>query len=153
MASIIQGATTGLKHLVLTGQLNFSAAQTYKIALYTDAADLSPGNTNVAYSTTNEVVGAGYTAGGNDLVVADPGFSFEPVVGYVSFGNTSWPSSTFTARGAVIYRNTGGDGQKYTVAILDFGGDKTVNNETLNIEFPGNNATEALIRFEQKGIK
>tara|TARA_R100000541_G_scaffold11735_1_gene20049 strand:+ start:239 stop:685 length:447 start_codon:yes stop_codon:yes gene_type:complete len=148
MASIIQGATTGLKYLVLTGQLNFSAAQTYKIALYTDAADLSPGNTNVAYSTTNEVVGAGYTAGGNDLVVADPGFSFEPVVGYVSFGNTSWPSSTFTARGAVIYRNTGGDGRKFTVAVLDFGSNVTSDNSTFNVTFPPTNATEALIRFE-----
>jgi hypothetical protein len=148
MASIIQGATTGLKYLVLTGELDFSVAQTYKIALYTDAADLSPGSTDTVYSTTNEVVGAGYTAGGNDLVVAAPGFSFDPTAGWVSFGNTSWPTSTFTARGAVIYRNTGGNGLQYTVAILDFGGDKTVNNETLNIEFPGNNATEALIRFE-----
>ena len=148
MGTIVQGLTTGLKYLTLSGQLNFGATQTYKIALYTSEADLSPCSTNVAYSTTNEVVGTGYTAGGNTLVVSDPGFSFDPVVGYVNFGNTSWTSSTFTARGAVIYRNTGGDGQKYTVAILDFGGDKTVNNETLNIEFPGNNATEALIRFE-----
>tara|TARA_R110000772_G_scaffold1321_1_gene4632 strand:+ start:93 stop:539 length:447 start_codon:yes stop_codon:yes gene_type:complete len=148
MASIIQGATTGLKYLVLTGELDFSASQTYKIALYTDAADLSPGNTNTVYSTTNEVVGAGYTAGGNDLVVADPGFSFEPVVGYVSFGNTSWPSSTFTARGAVIYRNTGGNGLKYTVAVLDFGSNVTANNNTFNVTFPPDNATEALIRFE-----
>jgi len=148
MASIIQGATTGLKYLVLTGELDFSDSQTYKIALYTDAADLSPGNTNTVYSTTNEVVGAGYTAGGNNLVVADPGFSFEPVVGYVSFGNTSWPSSTFTARGAVIYRNTGGNGLKYTVAVLDFGSNVTANNNTFNVTFPPDNATEALIRFE-----
>jgi len=148
MASIIQGATTGLKYLVLTGELDFSASQTYKIALYTDAADLSPGNTDTVYSTTNEVVGAGYTAGGNNLVVADPGFSFEPVVGYVSFGNTSWPSSTFTARGAVIYRNTGGNGLKYTVAVLDFGSNVTANNNTFNVTFPPDNATEALIRFE-----
>jgi photosystem II stability/assembly factor-like uncharacterized protein len=148
MASIIQGATTGLKYLVLTGELDFSDSQTYKIALYTDAADLSPGNTDTVYSTTNEVVGAGYTAGGNNLVVADPGFSFEPVVGYVSFGNTSWPSSTFTARGAVIYRNTGGNGLKYTVAVLDFGSNVTANNNTFNVTFPPDNATEALIRFE-----
>ena len=148
MGTIVQGLTTGLKYLTLSGQLNFGATQTYKIALYTSEADLSPGNANVFYDTANEVVGTGYTAGGNTLVVSDPGFSFDPVVGYVNFGNTSWTSSTFTARGAVIYRDTGGNGLKYTVAILDFGGDKTVNNETLNIEFPGNNATEALIRFE-----
>jgi len=148
MGTIVQGLTTGLKYLTLSGQLNFGATQTYKIALYTSAADLSPGNANVFYDTANEVVGTGYTAGGNTLVVSDPGFSFDPVVGYVNFGNTSWTSSTFTARGALIYRDTGGNGLKYTVAILDFGGDKTVNNETLNIEFPGNNATEALIRFE-----
>ena len=148
MGTIVQGLTTGLKYLTLSGQLNFGATQTYKIALYTNAADLSPGSANVFYDTANEVVGTGYTAGGNTLVVSDPGFSFDPVVGYVNFGNTSWTSSTFTARGALIYRDTGGNGLKYTVAILDFGGDKTVNNETLNIEFPGNNATEALIRFE-----
>lgn len=148
MGTIVQGLTTGLKYLTLSGQLNFGATQTYKIALYTSEADLSPGNANVFYDTANEVVGTGYTAGGNTLVVSDPGFSFDPVVGYVNFGNTSWTSSTFTARGALIYRDTGGNGLKYTVAILDFGGDKTVNNETLNIEFPGNNATEALIRFE-----
>jgi len=104
MASIVQGLTTGLKYLVLTGELNFGVAQTYKIALYTNAADLSPGSTDTVYSTTNEVVGAGYTAGGNNLVVSDPGFSFDPVVGWVNFGNTSWAASTFTARGAVIYR-------------------------------------------------
>ena len=148
MASIVQGLTTGLKYLTLTGELNFGATQTYKIALYTNAADASPGNTDVVYDTANEVVGAGYTAGGNTLVVSAPGFSFDPVVGYVNFGNTSWAASTFTARGAVIYRATGGNGLQYTVAILDFGGNKTVNNETLTIEFPGNNATEALIRFE-----
>ena len=148
MASIIQGATTGLKYLVLTGELDFSDDQTYKIALYTDVADLSPGSTDTVYSTTNEVVGAGYTAGGNDLVVAAPGFSFDPVAGWVSFGNTSWPTSTFTARGAVIYRNTGGNGLQYTVAILDFGSNVTVANETFNVTFPPDNVTEALIRFE-----
>ena len=147
MASIIQGATVGLKYLVLTGDINFTT-NTFKMALYTDVADLSPNMTPTTYSTTNEVVGTGYTAGGNTLVVSDPGFSFDPVVGWVNFGNTSWAASTFTARGAVIYRATGGNGLQYTVAILDFGGDKTVNNETLTIEFPGNNATEALIRFE-----
>ena len=148
MASIVQGLTTGLKYLTLSGQLNFGATQTYKIALYTSEADLSPGSTNVVYDTANEVVGTGYTAGGNNLVVSDPGFSFDPVVGYVNFGNTSWASSTFTARGAVIYRNAGGDGQKYTVAVLDFGSNVTSNNNTFNVTFPPDNATEALIRFE-----
>ena len=148
MAAIIQGTTTGLKYLVLTCELNFGVAQTYKIALYTDAADLSPGNTNVVYDTTNEVTGAGYTAGGKDLVVAAPGFSFDPVVGWVSFGPVSWTSATFTARGAAIYRNTGGNGNKYVVAILDFGSNKTVDNGTFNITFPEDTATGAIIRFE-----
>ena len=61
MASIVQGLTTGLKYLTLSGQLNFGATQTYKIALYTSEADLSPGSANVFYDTANEVVGTGYT--------------------------------------------------------------------------------------------
>ena len=147
MASIVQGLTTGLKYLTLTGELNFGDTQTYKIALYTSAANASPGSTAIFYDTANEVVGAGYTAGGNTLVVSDPGFSFDPVVGYVNFGNTSWAASTFTARGAVIYRATGGNTLKYTVAILDFGGDKTSTSGDFEIVFPTPDATNAIIRI------
>jgi len=42
-----------------------ASADTYKIALYTDAATLGAATT--AYSATNEVSGTGYTAGGETL--------------------------------------------------------------------------------------
>ena len=142
MASIIQGATVGLKYLVLTGAINFNA-DTFKMALYTDDADLSPSMTPSTYSTTNEVVGAGYTAGGKTLVTVGPSFDSPTVTSYVNFGTTSWASATFSARGATIYQSVSLE----IIAVLDFGSIKTVNNETLTIEFPDNTTTGALIRF------
>lgn len=143
MAAIVQGATVGLKYQVLTGAINFTT-DTFKIALYTDAADLSPNMTTTTYSTTNEVVGTGYIAGGNTLVVVGPSYSVDDTTAYVNFGTTSWAASTFTARGATIYQSVSLE----IIAVLDFGSNKTVNNETLTIEFPDNTATGALIRFE-----
>ena len=141
MASIIQGATLGLKYLTLVAQIDFST-DTFKIALYTDAADLSPDMTPTTYSTTNEVVGAGYSAGGNE-VTPSVNFDFDTNSAYVNFTNTAWTAATFTARGAVIYQDTSLE----MIAVLDFGSNKTVNNETLNITFPGTTAETALLRW------
>ena len=142
MASIIQGATTGLKYLSLTGDVNFNTDD-FKIALYTEEADLSPNMEPSTYSTTNEVVGAGYTAGGNE-VIPTVSFDFDTNSAYVNFADTSWTSATFTARGAVIYQV----GSLEMMAILDFGSNVTVDNNTFNVTFPPDTVTEALIRFE-----
>ena len=141
MASIIQGATTGLKYLSLTGDVNFDTDD-FKIALYTEEADLSPNMEPSTYSTTNEVVGAGYTAGGNE-VIPSVDFDFDTNSAYVNFTDTAWTAATFTARGAVIYQDTSLE----MIAILDFGSNKTVNNETLNLTFPGTTAETALLRW------
>jgi hypothetical protein len=100
------------------------------------------------YSTTNEVTGTGYTAGGNTLVI-----STSPTSGnnssniptaYISFNNTSWTTATFTARAALIYNVTQGN---KSVAILDFGSDKTVSNNTFEIIFPTADANSAIVRI------
>ena len=114
---------------------------TFKIALYTSSATLSAATT--AYSATNEVSGAGYTATGATLTggaIATSG-----VVAYVDFTDPSWTTSTFTARGALIY-NTSASNK--AVAVLDFGGDFTVAAGTFTIVFPTADASNALIRLE-----
>jgi hypothetical protein len=114
--------------------------------LYTAAADL--GYATAVYTTTGEVIGTGYTAGGNTLVinvtpVAANNSSNVPTA-YFSFANTSWTSATFTARAALIYNST--EGNK-SVAVLDFGADKTVNNDTFQIIFPTPDANSAIVRI------
>jgi hypothetical protein len=143
-----QTATTSFKVELLQGVHNFgpTSADTFKVALYTAASNIGP--TTTVYTTSNEVVGAGYTAGGNTLVIttspiASNNSSSVPTA-YISFANTSWTSSTFTARGALIYNST--EGNK-SVAVLDFGADKTVSNDTFQIIFPTADANSAIVRI------
>jgi hypothetical protein len=146
--TIAQTATTSFKVELPQGVHNFgpTAPDTFKVALYTAAADL--GAATAAYTTSGEVVGAGYVAGGNTLTitvtpVAANSSSNVPTA-FFSFGNSSWPNATFTARGALIYNST--EGNK-SVAVLDFGADKTVNNDTFQIIFPTADANSAIVRI------
>ncbi len=146
--AILQTATTSFKVELPQGIHNFgpTSPDTFKIALYTAAADL--GYATAAYTATGEVVGSGYTAGGNTLTitvtpVAANNSSGTPTA-FFSFANSSWTSATFTARGALIYNST--EGNK-SVAVLDFGADKTVSNDTFQIIFPTADANSAIVRI------
>lgn len=136
---ILQTQTTSFKKELYEGVHNL-LTDTIKIALYTALATLDENTT--AYSTTNEVTGAGYVAGGNILTGATVKTSGSVV--YVSFDNTSWASATFTCRGALLYNASKAD---KSVAVLDFGNDKIVTNKTFTVQFPTNTADSAVIRM------
>jgi hypothetical protein len=133
---IQQGATTIFKLNLLNGVENFTT-DTYKIALYTALADLGP--TTTVYTTTNEITGTGYVAGGNTLTNVVP--AANDSVAYISFLNTTWNPASFTARGALIYNSATGA----AVAVLDFGSDKTAST-TFTVTFPTATASDAIIR-------
>ena len=137
---IQQGQCTIFKKNCLSGLENFAAGTSYvyKIALYTAFADLS--YATLIYTTTNEITGTGYTAGGNTLTRIVPATTDQ--VAYISFQNTTWNPASFTARGALIYNST----TNAAVAVLDFGSDKTATN-TFTVTFPTADATNAIIRF------
>lgn len=139
--AISQGLPTSFKVDLLNGQQNFSS-DSFKIALYTASATLDASTT--AYTTSNEVVGTNYIAGGEDLTVS-PTPTSGGTTAYVSFSNVSWAASSITARGALIYNDTLAG--KNAVAILDFGSDKTSTASTFTISFPTADATSALIRI------
>lgn len=146
--TIAQTATTSFKVELLQAVHNFgpTSPNTFKIALYTALASI--GNGTTVYTTSGEVVGTGYTAGGNTLTITvypTSGLnSLSVPTAYVNFANTSWANATFTARGALIYNTTQGD---KSVAVLDFGADKTVSNDTFQIIFPTADATSAIVRI------
>ena len=137
--SILQGATTSFKVQLLEGVHDF-LTDTFKIALYTGNASLNAETT--VYTTSDEVSGTGYTAGGNTLTATTPTSS--GTVAYVSFANTSWASASFTARAALIYNSTQGN---KSVAVLDFGSDKTASGNAFTITFPTADATNAIVRI------
>jgi hypothetical protein len=128
----------------LTTQAKLIALQTLstgtlKMALYTANADLGAGT--LAYTTTDEVVGTGYTAGGN--VLTGVTVLTSGTTAYLDFDNVVWNPAGFTARGALIYNTSLGN---LAVAVLDFGADKTTTT-TFTVQTPANTADAALIRF------
>jgi hypothetical protein len=146
--SILQTATTSFKVELLQAVHNFgpTSPNTFKLALYTAAANI--GYTTTVYTTSGEVVGTGYTAGGNTLVISTSPTSGNNTANiptaYISFNNSSWTSATFTARAALVYNATQGN---KAVAILDFGSDKSVNNDTFQVIFPTPDANSAIVRI------
>ena len=113
---------------------------TMKIALYTNSATLDA--TTTAYSATNEVVGTGYTAGGNTLT--GNAISYGGTTAWLTFSDSSWTTSTITARGALIYDSTQSNA---AIAVLDFGADKTSTAGTFTVQMPVAAASTALIRI------
>ena len=140
--AITQAMCTSFKKEILEAVHNYklSGGDTFKIALFTSSASLDA--TTTAYSTSNEVSGAGYSAGGNTLTRIDPATS--GTTAFTDFANTTWSSATITARGAVIYNSTDSD---KAVAVLDFGSDKSSSSGDFTIQFPTADSSSAIIRI------
>jgi len=127
-----------------SGAFNFNTGttQTFKIALYTNAATLDA--TTLSYTTTGEVVASGYTAGGLALVISQvPTVGATGTTAYWSFNNAVW-STGVTARGALIYLANGSTNP--AICVLDFGSDKT-STTTFTVQFPAVTNTSAIIRI------
>lgn len=149
--AITQAMATSFKVQLLDGVHNFgtgvvrasTAADTFKIALYTSAASLDASTTT--YTASGEVSSSGtnYTTGGNVLTVSVVPTS-TGTTAFLSFANATWANATITARGAMIYNATQGN---KTVAILDFGSDKTSTSGTFTINFPTADSSNAIIRI------
>ena len=156
--AITTAMATSFKSELLQGIHNFhngsgggtttttGTGNTFKIALFTSSATTSASTT--AYATTNEVsaTGTNYTAGGNPLTNVDPTPSGTTAL--TDFADTTWSSSSITARGALIYNSstTAGSANR-AVAILDFGADKTSTSGDFTIQFPAADASNAIIRI------
>jgi len=136
--AIQQGATNTFSTGLMNGVYNFTTGS-FKIALYTGAASLGPDT--AAYTSANEVVATGYTAGGEALTVSVTPTSANNV-SYISFSNVTW-TSALTARGALIYQD---GGSNPTVCVLDFGSDK-ISTTTFVVQFPTAGSTDAIIRI------
>jgi hypothetical protein len=135
---ITQTVTTSFKYDCYTAQQNLST-DTLKMALYTAQADLNADTQ--AYTSNYEVSSANYTAGGIILTGVTVNTSGSTV--YLSFNNPTWYSVSFTCRGALIYNSTQSN---KSIAVLNFGSDKTVSSNTFTVILPANTATSALIR-------
>lgn len=140
--AISQALCTSFKQELLTATHDFtlSTGDAFKIALFTSSATL--GASTTAYSTSNEASGTGYSAGGNTLTNVTPTTSGTTAL--TDFADTTWSSSTITARGALIYNSSKSN---RAVAVLDFGSDKSSSSGDFTIQFPAADASNAIIRI------
>lgn len=140
--AISTSMTTSFKSELMSGLHDFDnpGGNTFKIALYTSSATL--GASTTAYSTSDEVIGTGYTAGGETLTSVSPTTS--GTTAYVDFADVTWANSTITANGALIYN---ANSSNASVITLAFGSDKSSSNGSFVIVFPTANATDAIIRI------
>jgi hypothetical protein len=155
--AITQAMTTSFKAEILLAVHDFrnASGDTFKLALYTSSASIDANTTT--YTTSNEVTGTNYTAGGGTLVnggVTASNASTSAGTGFTTFSNLTFSNATITARGALIYNTTpSANGTANTtltnasVAVLDFGSDKTSTDGDFTIIFPTANNATAIIRI------
>lgn len=148
--AISQAVCNVFKQELLKGNHDFdgTGSVAYYIALYTSSASL--GATTTAYSTSNEVSnssGSAYSAGGKALTSPTVTGGSGTATAFVDFDDVSWTSASFTANGALIYRQDGGAPTNDAVVVLAFGGDFTASNGTFTIQFPTAGGGSEIIRL------
>ena len=104
------------------GVMLVTSAYVPDVDLHLDRADV-----------TNEVVGTGYTAGGNIDLTASAAIDLVNDRLDITLPGTSWAASTITARGAVYFLDTGVAANDLLIAYNDFGSDVSSTNATFTL--------------------
>jgi len=136
---LLQGLTSSFKE-ELPKAVHDLLTDTIRMALYTGSADLGP--TTTVYTATNEASGTGYVAGGITLTGA--AITLDGRTACITFNNAVFPAPNLVARGALIYNASKAN---KSVAVLDFGADKTGNGVNFTVTFPVSTATTAVLRI------
>ena len=155
--AITQAMCTSFKAELMLAVHDFrpTSGDTFKLALYTSSASIDANTT--AYTTSNEVTGTNYTAGGGSLTnlgVVTSNNTASSGTGYTDFNDLTFSTATITARGALIYNTTPKANSNANttltnaaVCVLDFGSDKTSTAGDFTIVFPTPTNTTAIIRI------
>ena len=140
--AITQAMCTSFKSQLMIATHNFATnGNTFNLALYTSSATMSASTT--AYTTSQEATGTNYTAKGGTLTKVEPASS--GTTAFTDFADLTFGTATVTARGCMIFNDSAtGDP---SVAVFDFGGDKTSTAGSFTISFPTADASNAVIRI------
>jgi hypothetical protein len=133
------GMCTSFKAEVLTATHNLNS-HSLKMALYQTTASVGPSTT--AYSSTNEVSSANYTAGGAAVTNGTVSTSGTTAI-WTPGANISWTTVTFTTDCAFLYNTSAGN---KAIASFTFGS-QTVTAGNFTLTMPTNDASNALIRI------
>lgn len=129
MASLIYNS---FKKKIQDGSIDLDT-DTIKVALVTSSYTPDQDSHDFFDDVTNEVSGTGYSAGGATLGTVTVTQDNTNNRGVFDAADTSWASSTITARGAVIYKSTGTAATSPLIAYIDFGQDYSSTAATFQI--------------------
>ncbi len=122
--------TNGPKHVVTD---TVWTTDTIKCMLTTATYTPNQDTHEFKSSVTNEVSGTGYTARGATLGTKTVTIDTASNETRLDAADTSWTTATFTARYAVVYKDTGTDGTSPLLGYVDFGADVPVSAGTFLI--------------------
>ena len=108
---------------------DITAAGPFKMLLVTSTYTPDKAHADRA-DITNEVSGTGYTAGGKTVACTVTTGTDKTIL---TFAAETWTESTITARGAVVYLDTGTAADDLLVFYNDFGGDVTTSATTFSV--------------------
>ena len=134
------GITTSFKTEIGEG-IHVLSTDVIKIALFNDSATITKATT--AYSTSNEITGTGYTAGGATMTLSSgyPATNTDNNREY-RFDAVTWASASFTARCALIYNSSKAN---RSIRVIDFGQNRTATNGDFVVRVPTSNPAPIII--------
>lgn len=146
-----QAMCTSFKGQLLTATHNFgtaptrgtSTADTFKAALYLASATINASTT--AYTTTGEVTGTNYSAGGVTVTNATAPTTSGTTAYWTPSASITYTNVTLTTAfdAVLIYNSTQSD---KAVSVHTFGA-QTITAGTFSLTMPSNDSSNALIRL------
>jgi hypothetical protein len=111
------------------------ATDTIKVALCTSSYVPDQDAHDFFNDITNEITGTGYTAGGATLGSKSVAYTGGSNTLSLDAADTQWTTASFTARYAIVYKDTGTSSTSPLLGYLDFGADQTVSSGTFTIQW------------------
>ena len=122
------------KKKLMEGVFNMTT-DTMKVALCTSSFAPNIDTMDFFDDVTNEVVSAGYTAGGATLGTKTITLDTANDLAYFDAADTSWSGVTFTYRYLVLYKSTGSAATSPLLGYIDFGVDRSNSGDTAYIQW------------------
>ena len=130
----------------LLGGVHDLDTDTLKVALIketpTGTYDTNTANYTDVTGNSDEAVGTGYTAGGQDLDSVT--ISLDGTTAIIDIADETFSTVTVSADGCIIYNSSQGN---KAIAVFDFGGTKSSTNGDFTIVFPTPDASNAILRL------
>ena len=131
---------------LLSGSVLNTSSDVFRMSLYLDSGH---GFNTTAYTSTAEVIGTNYTAGGEILATISQSLDTTNNSAYLDWStDPSWPASSITATDCLIYDDTVASPTANVACYVgDFAGSRSSSNGLFQVTLPSPAYNTAVIRI------